>query len=65
MTKYFKVENERIYELPADVVEVVRCKDCVFAEVDAEAEMCRCRNHSFPCWTKTDDFCSYGEREGE
>ena len=38
MTKYFKVENERIYELPADVVERKRGEwlecgiDCILSE---------------------------------
>ena len=41
----------------ADVVEVVRCKDCVFCD----SEICR---HDFAlnfcCY---DDYCSYGERK--
>lgn len=59
----------------ADVVEVVRCKDCAF--YDAEYKCCdkecgRC-NHPkqeydiecFDMWveTKPTDFCSYGERK--
>lgn len=55
----------------ADVVEVVRCKDCVFGKVDAEFDsvMCFCRNAP---WDNKYvdyfvmsplDYCSYGKRK--
>ena len=43
----------------ADVVEVVRCKDCEF--FSPKTDICRC--HDTPIYE--DDFCSYGERKEE
>ena len=43
---------------PADVVKVVRCKDCKY-----NATTHKCLNpDSFFLIPKDDDFCSYGER---
>lgn len=49
----------------ADVVEVVRCKDCKYATYDKSIDRYNCRN-----WglygdenTEADDFCSYGEKK--
>lgn len=47
----------------ADVVEVVRCKDCKYWEKGKDYEpYC---NHwgNMMTETKEDDFCSYGERK--
>ena len=45
----------------ADVVEVVRCKDCVYREVKGEGMThwfgCRIMEHNDDDW-----YCSYGER---
>ena len=56
-----------IGEAPAaDVVEVVRCKECRFYETDVEyygggtKDVCRLLKRQMQC----DDFCSYGERRG-
>lgn len=52
----------------ADVVEVVRCKDCVFWNADKKgfSDECVCRRFSVlnVCdkYTLPTDFCSYGER---
>lgn len=44
-----------------DIVEVVRCKDCV--HLNAEY---RCVNwRGLYDYTKADDFCSYGERRAD
>ena len=50
----------------ADVVEVVRCKDCKYWDID---ERCNCKMHEDgdTLWVEN-DFCSYGtpkERGGE
>ena len=46
---------------PADVVKVVRCKDCKY-----NATTHKCLNpDSFFLIPKDDDFCSYGERREE
>lgn len=45
-------------------IEIVYCKDCKnFDPGEVEHEYERCRHH----WSEVgeDDFCSYGEREGE
>lgn len=40
----------------ADVVEVVRCKDCIYHNVPP------CPMRLSLNWTNDNDFCSYGER---
>lgn len=53
----------------ADVVEVVRCKDCEWArKVDNREPMFRCVNicrDGCTQWLDSNDFCSYGERRSE
>ena len=49
----------------ADVVPVVRCKDCKFGDLDSEpndAMVCMRTKDGF--WRSGNDFCSYGERKG-
>lgn len=49
---------------PADVVQVVRCKDCEWAVKSTELPgwyMCKCEE-AFDYYAKPDDFCSYGKR---
>ena len=52
--------KKRLEELPpADVVRVVRCRDCTF-----NATTNKCLNpDSFFLIPEDDDFCSYGERK--
>ena len=53
---------------PADVVEVVRCKDCMYYHSISKLKYC---NKHIDCWgdgeiyTDEDDYCSYGERRSE
>ena len=53
----------------ADVVEVVRCKDCVWWEPDRYGSiMGRCenpRNGLINEYTDNTDYCSYGKRREE
>ena len=59
----------------ADVVEVVRCKDCKYSRPRNESEkhiyfggvfICEsCEMADEPCAVCYDDFCSYGERRTE
>lgn len=44
---------------PADVVEVVRCKDCKYRDID------RCGRFKSNVWVCNEDYCSYGERADE
>lgn len=67
IVKHYKNSIDRIInEQPAaDVVEVVRCKDCMhFCEIIGVTSYCSNRyglNGKIHC----DDFCSYGERKNE
>lgn len=56
-----EILTEIEYAPIADVVEVVRCKDCVFAEEGFyECDIyCKLNDVSFG----KDSFCSYGERK--
>lgn len=45
----------------ADMVSVVRCKECKY---DGTWK-CRWRNTQIPSYPSADDFCSYGERKEE
>lgn len=48
---------------PADVVEVVRCRDCIYQKPDTIYGGNWCWVHREPFMLKTlDGFCSYGER---
>jgi hypothetical protein len=50
----------------ADVVEVVRCKDCVYCRYVETAGIYRCdRRGYFSEEVKTTDYCSCGERREE
>lgn len=58
--------NERIKEIPAaDVVEVVRCKDCVFWECPNAPTHNRHMCSYWEVGTHDYDFCSDGERRSE
>ena len=44
--------------------DIVRCKECKWAEPNKEGDLdCKCHIPIFR--VSADDFCSYGEREGE
>ncbi len=48
----------------ADMVEVVRCKDCVYWEDGGYDGRCEAyQNGLIRDYTNYDDFCSYGERK--
>lgn len=54
-----------IEEIPAaDVVEVVRCKDCKWFGRDLGYGKHDCKKYEMPFCLET-DFCSYGERRVE
>lgn len=56
------IERESMKEVAEDVVQVVRCKDCIHR--DPEDKKCDCsfqaKGGIFPM--DDNDFCSYGER---
>ena len=47
-------------EALADIVEVVRCKDCVYCDLDGRCEAPE--NGLIREYVKPDDFCSYGRK---
>ena len=51
---------KRHQEEIADMVSVVRCKECRHWDNTDNAE--RCSHEYGGMWAKPDDFCSYGER---
>ena len=55
---------QEIVNLPtADVVEVVRCKDCIYYETHQPIHKKVCeKNEGHLIPMRPDDFCSYGER---
>lgn len=67
------IENEIELIPAADVVEVVRCKDCKYSRPKNKSEkniyfedviICEsCEMADEPCAVLTNDFCSYGERK--
>ena len=51
----------RIANAPTvDAVPVVRCKDCIFGELDDDCYLCRYNGCD---WNDGNHFCSYGERK--
>lgn len=56
-------DDKRVH--PADVVEVVRCKDCKYYQDNNDGyphDECKWCKDETP---NADDFCSYGERKDE
>ena len=49
-------------ESTADVVEVVRCKDCILRNTDDCAMNYKCDCGSQYSWENDTDFCSWGKR---
>ena len=57
-TDFIDVAERCMDDIPtADVVEVVRCKDCKHWQDGGFSSYCICDG-----FTHSDDFCSYGER---
>lgn len=58
-SRYFTVKGDIVEAPTIDAVEVVRCKDCKYAELDDELYLC---HHNGADWNSGEHFCSYGER---
>ena len=57
-----KMALKYVNALPvADVVEVVRCKNCIYCKPTAVDEVMACIRNSK--YIKPTDYCSYGERK--
>ena len=53
-----------VHHPAADVVEVVRCKDCAYWDCHGTTGRCESpRNGLIYEYTDGDDYCSYGEKE--
>lgn len=62
---YPAIVKRAIEDAPtADVVEVVRCKDCVYFEMDDDG-FCYCLDSTGFDSKDLDDFCSDGKRREE
>ena len=60
-TDFIDVAERCMDDIPtADMVEVVRCKDCKYWDNEDDAE--RCTHKYGDMWAKPDGYCSYGER---
>lgn len=60
--------NQIIKSTPtADVVEVVRCRDCIYYQKMTTGGLCMCgdkkTSYAADFYPKENDFCSYGERK--
>lgn len=53
----------QIIEGNADVVEVVRCKDCLYAHFNSSSERYSCQREYPRRSVQEDDFCNYGKVE--
>jgi hypothetical protein len=63
---YCTGEKCKQFKSAADVVEVVRCKDCSYCRYVDGAGIYRCdRRGYYSEEVKPTDFCSYGERRTE
>lgn len=66
----FTIDTKTDYLLEHDVVPIVRCKDCKYADVVAGRVWCGNGDVPFvdldglDIEMKPDDFCSYGESKG-
>ncbi len=55
--------QDTISDIPAaDVMEIVRCKDCKWRGTEKCAMFYECDCGEQHTWETDDDFCSYGER---
>lgn len=62
----YEIFSDMLEEAPAaDVVEVVRCKDCKNCTLDAVWGRYWCDRGIGVIQVKPNDFCSYGVRRGE
>lgn len=67
-TDFIDVAERCMDDIPtADVVEVVRCRDCKYATYDKSIDSYDCHFWSggHDQYTEANDFCSYGERSDE
>lgn len=60
---YSVVLNEVLNRPAADVVPVVRCKDCKYAQNDYDGFSTTVGCNMLKCATGWHSFCSYGERK--
>jgi len=65
MSKYMDIVtgSQKVFPSDADVVEVVRCKDCKYCSIDFVGDY-QCDSHRMEV-IEEDDFCSYGKRKQE
>lgn len=62
---YKEILHELKYIPTADVVEVVRCKDCRMFVENKEAFVAYCKRELKNLCVNPNDYCSYGEKRSE
>lgn len=63
MTMWYQIKSLIDNAPTADVVEVVRCKDCKYFVENKDAFVKYCKRELKNMNVKCNDFCSYGEKE--
>ena len=65
--KVFRISvyNLITFGCTADVVEVVRCKDCFYSHFNSSSERYTCQRVYPRRWVEEDDFCNYGRTINE
>ena len=61
-----KFDNLRGASVACDLVDVVRCSDCLFSCCEGyyTGHLVCVSDKSWPRWVKEDGFCNLGERKG-
>ena len=62
---YFQIKSILLGLKAADVVEVVRCKNCRFFSGRQECYCHAADENGTPIFVRENDFCSYGQRKIE
>lgn len=57
------IENLIQKQPPADVIKIVRCKDCLYVQEKYGHLECINGMSYRNSWNKPDDYCSYGKRK--
>lgn len=66
MMKDLKFDNQRGASMACDLVDVVRCKDCLFSTCETyyAGHVVCVSDKGWPRWVKENGFCDLGEMKG-
>lgn len=64
--KGLKFDNQRGASVACDLVDVVRCRDCLFSTCETyyAGHVVCVSDKGWPRWVKENGFCDLGERKG-